>query len=234
MNLKFIYFIFLFIVISCDFKDEYFNEQLMKVENELPYEKLAIFTKSNERQALFICLNDSDFKNKIKNSIELKKYFLTKNINDFEDVLIIFYTSLHRKLNNKVIDLDKQIKETLEIRNTILKCNEFQKNNYTRNNKFIINDTIKIRIKMNNLGLIDYPMECEDLQWIFNDNNDMIILGKINKKYYFKSTPNKTFMSVKIIDLNKTSSEIPKIGKDFNFDISYLIIEPDGADMSIK
>ena len=231
INIVFMFITFLFS--GCKKNNTYFNEQLLEIENKIPNEKLTKFSKLNEKKALYISLNDTVFKNKIKSNINLKNYFKSRKINDFEDILIIFYTSLHRKLNNKVINLDRQIEETLKIRNKISRCNKFQQSNFVKNNKFTINDTIKIRIKIKSSGLIDYPMECKDLQWIFNDNNDFIILGKINKKYYFKSIPNKTFMSVRIINLNKTSIEIPKIGQDFNFDISYLIIEKklDSADM---
>ena len=169
----------------------------------------------------------------IKNIYEDKKlinFFKKKRINNSEDIISIIFTSLYRKQNFKNINLETQIIKFYNIRNSLTKCEIWQNQNLIKNSNLNLNDSVKIRLKIYNKNC-NRAVDCSnmDFNWKKIGERDLLIMGIISKKYYYKSVPNINYMRIKILKFSKKNVMIfgnfYKVGEQIEIVLNYDIIE---------
>jgi len=140
---------------------------------------------------------------KRKNSI--KRYFTRHGIYHPDDISSIILTSYHRKLNNKPIDLDKQIesyKDYWERAKTTQdsiknKINQFCENEF---NTFQIGDTVKIEHKVNVQGKNVWVYRIQKHPDL-NESPDCYVTGIVkNKKKKTRKKGNYT-LTILVMDI---------------------------------
>ncbi|MFO7658836.1 MAG: DUF6794 domain-containing protein [Bacteroidales bacterium] len=162
---------------------------------------------------------------------DLVNYFDKQGINHPDDISSIILTSLHRKLNNKDIDLNGQISLYKSYWKPILECMENEKKIAVENyNRFKIDSKIKIEMKVDNSGgeRNAVIINCPNNNWTFNPDNDLMIDGIIKEKYFINDSSN-VFFKVKIEHMNFNKTRIlmknVEIGDIFNFSLKGLSIK---------
>ena len=161
----------------------------------------------------------------------LRNYFNAMDIYAPDDISSIILTSLHRTLNRKDIELEKQVKSYKAYWQPIIDCNEKQKSQAVSNyNKFKLGDSITIYMPVDtadgsrNAVLYD----CPDTEWTFDKGKDLILKGTITKKYFINDTAN-AFFTVRITNMNRKDTPVlmeqVKIGDNKDFSLTGLTIE---------
>jgi len=153
-------------------------------------------------------------------------YFHSLGIFAPDDISSIVFTSLHRTLNKKAIDLDKQIEPYKKYWKEISDCNEKKRSVAVAiYNRFKVGDNISIFMPVDvsdsyrNAVLYD----CPTIEWTFDAKKDLVIKGEIVNKFFINDTAN-VFFSVKIESLSNSKTQIlmtpVKVGdkKDFSLD----------------
>ena len=158
-------------------------------------------------------------------------YFHSLGIFAPDDISSIVFTSLHRTLNKKAIDLDKQIEPYKKYWKEITDCSEKKKNiAVTTYDRFKVGDNISIfmpvDISDNYRNAVLY--DCPTIEWAFDPKKDLLIKGKIIDKYFINETSN-VFFKVKIESLNNSKTEIlmnpVKVGDNKDFSLDGLRVE---------
>jgi hypothetical protein len=158
----------------------------------------------------------------------LTNYFHSFGIANPDDISSIILTSLHRKLNNKSINLDKQVEEYKAYWKPIIDCNEKVKATALLNyNKYKLGDNISIYMPVNeNKNAVIY--ECPDISWKFKANKDLLIKGQILKKYFINDTSN-VFFTLKITSINHNDIQVlmtpVKVGDNKDFSLRGLKLD---------
>lgn len=141
---------------------------------------------------------------------EFTRYFNDLGIYSPDDISSILFTSLHRRLNGKDIELNKQIEEYKKYWDTIDNCEQKQKDNalaFYNNHK--ISDTINIYMPVDtssgNRNAVIYS--CPTTDWTFNKLVDLKFSAIILDKYNINSTTN-VFFKVKILKMNFPTTQI--------------------------
>ena len=155
-----------------------------------------------------------------------ENYFHSLGIFAPDDISSIVFTSLHRTLSKKAIDLDKQIETYKKYWKEITDYNEKKKNIAVATyNRHKIGDNISIfmpvDISYNYRNAVLY--DCATIESTFDPKKDLLIKGKSIDKFFINDTSN-VFFKVKIESLNNSKTEIlmnpVKVGdkKDFSLD----------------
>ena len=161
----------------------------------------------------------------------MTNYFHSLGIYSPDDISSIILTSLHRKLNKKSIDLDKQIKEYKAYWKPIIDCEKKTKATAVSSyNTFKVSDKISIYMPVDNSdGSRNAVMyACPNIEWTFNPKKDLLIKGQILKKYFINDSSN-VFFTVKILSMNRTDTQIlmtdKKVGENKDFSLQGLKLE---------
>ena len=224
----------LIFLIGCQNKNAPLNKVVNDIEESWTERQLKDFSQKSESDAL------SDvhfgygiyFRNKILRSSTdstLVKYFNSLNVYDEDYMSTIVFTSLHRKLNNKPINLENQLNAVHSIMANIKK---HKKVNSLRAIKYYNNynsgDTIVIRMpvsKENNAFRYSFP---DDSGWVYNDSLDLLIGGVITEKPKYKDSLD-MFFKLKILSINHDNIQLlmneVKIGDTIESDFNHDIIE---------
>lgn len=141
---------------------------------------------------------------------EFTKYFNDLGIYAPNDISSILFTSLHRRLNGKDIELNKQIEEYKKYWETINNCRQEQKDKAVElYNNHKISDTINIYMPVDtssgNRNAVIYS--CPTTDWSFNKSVDLKFLAIILDKYSINSATN-VFFKVKIQKMNFPKTQI--------------------------
>lgn len=161
----------------------------------------------------------------------LRNYFKAMGIYAPDDISSIILTSLHRTLNRKDIELEKQVETYKAYWQPIIGCNEKQKSQAVSNyNKFKLGDSITIYMPVDtadgsrNAVLYD----CPDTEWTFDKGKDLILKGTITKKYFINDIAN-VFFTVRVTYMNRKDTPVlmeqVKIGHSKDFSLTGLTIE---------
>ncbi|WP_133054552.1 DUF6794 domain-containing protein [Niastella populi] len=161
----------------------------------------------------------------------LRNYFKALGIYAPDDISSIILTSLHRTLNKKEIELDKQVETYKAYWQPIIDCNEKQKTRAVSNyNKFKVGDNITIYMPVDtsegNRNAVHY--NCPTTEWAFNERKDLILKGTVTKKFFINDTAN-VFFTVRVTYLNRKDTPIlmeqVQTGNERNFSLIGLTIE---------
>ncbi len=161
----------------------------------------------------------------------LTNYFHHLGIYHPEDISSIILTSLHRTLNKRDIALDKQIESYKAYWKPIFECREKQKAEAIHNySKFKIGDTVTIYMPVDtafgsrNAVLYDCPTP----EWTFDSAKDLVLKGRIVKKYFINKKEN-VFFSVHVNYMNRTDIQIlmtdVRTGDNKDFSLTGLTIK---------
>ena len=158
-------------------------------------------------------------------------YFHSLDIYAPDDISSVVFTSLHRTLNNKAIELDNQIELYKEYYKEISDCDtEKIVDAISIYNKFKTGDNISILMPVDvsdnyrNAFLYD----CPTTEWTFDTKKDLLIKGTIVNKYFINDTAN-VFFTVQIESLSNAKTEIlmtpVKVGDKNDFSLRGLTVE---------
>lgn len=161
----------------------------------------------------------------------LTTYFNSLGISHPDDISVIILTSLHRTLNQRDIQLNKQVEKYKAYWKPIIDCEEMQKvQAVTTYNKFKAGDdlTIYMPIDTTNGSRNAVIFICPKTEWTFDKGKDLIIKGFVAKKYFINDTAN-VFFTVCIKSMNRKDAEIlmtkVKTGDQKDFSLKGLRIE---------
>ncbi len=163
----------------------------------------------------------------------LTNYFSNLGVYAPDDISSIVFTSLHRVLNNKQINLEAQVQYCKSYWEKIGDC--VQSKRIVAEavyNKFKVGDTISIFMPVDTSGnyrnaiLYDCP---NVVGWEFDPRIDLLIKGRIVKKYITIKNTSNFFFSLKIDSLNNNKTDILmepiKVGDTREFFLQGLKIE---------
>lgn len=162
---------------------------------------------------------------------KFKMYFNNLGVFTPDDISSILFISLHRRLNGKDIELDKQVesykKYWHEINNCEQKQTEQAKIYY---NHFKIADTINVFMPVDtssgSRSAVIYMCPTED--WDFNILKDLKFKAIILDKYYRNSNTN-IFFKLKILKMNFPKTQIlmekAEEGREIDLNLKGLKIE---------
>jgi hypothetical protein len=234
MKSKIILFISILFCLNCNRIDAPLYKAMVKFEDQIAPKELNTFINAKEERC-FIALKqenksllmDEFYSNKQDST--LLKYFYSKGIYHIGDMANIVIISLHRKLNSKNLNLEKQICNKINYWKAIEDCKKFQQEALKKNEKFIEGDTVQVRMRINSLDNCAYSIDCEDKDWKFDNHKDLLIKGIVLGKYTYENIPKFVYMKIKVISLNKENILVPrkplKKGDEFRVVLNYDIIE---------
>ncbi|MEZ5034737.1 MAG: DUF6794 domain-containing protein [Chitinophagaceae bacterium] len=161
----------------------------------------------------------------------LRNYFKALGIYAPDDISSIILTSLHRTLNKKDIELEKQVAIYKAYWQPIIDCNEKRKAQAVSNyNKFKVGDNVTIYMPVDtsdgshNAVLYD----CPTIEWTFDKGKDLILKGTVTNKYFINDTAN-VFFTVHVTYMNRKDTPIlmekVKTGDKKDFSLTGLTIE---------
>ena len=218
---KIFLFIFLIVATSCNSQQakitlpKNLDDAILFFNQNWTKQQLDSFKKKDERKALA----DIHFgagmwvrNNWVRghSDTSFANYFHSLGIFAPDDISSIVFISLHRTLNKKAIDLDKQIEPYKKYWKEITDCNEKRKNIAVATyNRFKIGENISIFMAVdlsdNYRNAVLY--DCPTIEWTFDPKKDLLIRGKIIDKFFINDTSN-VFFKVKIESLNNSKTEI--------------------------
>jgi hypothetical protein len=161
----------------------------------------------------------------------LTNYFDSLGIYHPDDISSIILTSLHRTLNQKDIQLDKQVESYKAYWKPIMDCQEKQKAEAVSiYKKFNEGDSITIYMPVDTAhgsrNAVFY--NCPTPEWTFDKGKDLILKGTVTKKYFINDTAN-VFFTVNIKYMSRRDTQIlmeqVKTGDEKSFSLTGLTIE---------
>ncbi|WP_145854427.1 DUF6794 domain-containing protein [Pedobacter suwonensis] len=212
------------------------EESISYLKNEWTSSELNSFKTKSEKQAVAEAHLGAGLwirNNWIRGdrNVPLAKYFRSLGINHPDGISSIILTSLHRKLNNKKIDVDHQIEEYKIYWKPISECEEKAAFMAVKNyNRFNEGDHILIYMHVDNTdgSRNAVILDCPNVSWKFDPKTDLLIKGTVVKKYNINA-PSNVFFTVKINSANRSDTDILmqkiKIGEDIDFSLIGLNIE---------
>jgi hypothetical protein len=147
-----------------------------------------------------------------------------------DDISSIILTSLHRKLNHKDLNVDKQAQHYIDYWKPIKENNEKSKAMAVENyKKYKVGDKINIYYPVYTQdGESTAVIYEENKSWIYNPKTDLKITGIIKEKYFINSETN-VFFKIEITEKNKENIKVlmeeMKIGNTYNFQLDKLTID---------
>jgi len=222
---------------SCHEKLSPLHKAIEDIEYSWTKQQLDDFAEKDIQKASSEIYFDQalDYRNKYFRSPKdstLLKYFIELGVEHEDHMSGIVFASLHRKLNNKKINLNDLLKPIYDIQNQ--KKLERKQNSLRANlyySKYGKGEYVQLRMPVDeNKNAFNY-VNPDYSDWIFNDSTDMLIKGKIVNKY--KAKANKfTFFDLKIISISRNDilvlMEEVVIGDTIRVNLTYNIIEPVG------
>lgn len=229
----------LFVLTSCKAQiklPKNLDEAVLYFQQQWTQSELDNFKSKPEREAVIELHRDTGMW--IRNNwihgdrdTSLRNYFKDLGIYAPEDISSIILTSLHRTLNKKDIELDKQVETYKAYWQPIIDCSEKQKTQAIFNyNNFKVGDSITIYMPVDtadgsrNAVLYD----CPTTEWTFDEGKDLILKGIVTKKYFINDTAN-VFFTIRINFMNRKDTEIlmtkVKVGDKKNFPLTGLKME---------
>ncbi len=169
----------------------------------------------------------------------LTSYFDSLGIYHPDDMSSIILTSLHRKLNNKEIDLAGQVQEYKSYWEPIIRCEEDAiKKALEVYHKYDVNSEIKIYMPVSELSdgsknAVLY--DCPKNEWEYNPAKDLMIEAKIIDKYFINDSSN-VFFKVTVDDLSRDDTrifmEFVHVGDTVDFNLRLMKIVGAGQNPS--
>lgn len=201
----------MFFIIGCDNKEhEPLYKVMEKLENSWTDEQIRGFKKSQ-----YYNKSNADFESNLniiskelnnQKDSTLLKYFYSKDIRQQNHMFSIVLNTLHNKLNNEPLNIEKQFKDIYTIeKDNYLSENENKKRAVKYYKKYMVGDTIFIRMPIRNNSAFEYGRH-KDNNWIYNDNYDLLVKGLILEKKDYKFY-GKVF-HVKVLTMNKENVKI--------------------------
>lgn len=136
----------------------------------------------------------------------LTNQFIALGIHHPDDMSSIILTSLHRKLNNKPLDIGGQIEFHKAYWKPIIECDEKNRQVALENYKsFNEGDSIEILMYVDNGNAV--IIECPNNDWEFDSSKDLQVKGVVTDKYFINSETN-VFLKVKIDYINFPNTKI--------------------------
>lgn len=208
MNIRFLLFLIIVFSIGCQNSNTPLYKAMEKIEASWTEEQQKEFVNKPDS----IALNDVhfgyglNFRNQyLRNPKDsaLVKYFNSLGIYHEDYMSGIVFTSLHRKLNNKAIDLESQLKLIYFAMNEINKLETKNTQRALKNyNKYFIGDTIVVRMPVNKYGhAVRHSYPDDNNRWAHNDSLDFLIKGTIIEKTEILDTLDILF-KLKVISMN--------------------------------
>ena len=164
-------------------------------------------------------------------SDSLYQYFKKLGLQSPDDISNVILTSFHRKLNNRPIELQKQVAIYVGYQKTIEECEkktrQLAASNYL---KYKIGDAIKIYLDVDTTGgnRNATTTVCPNAAWAFNPQKDLLIDGMVVGKYTYGSDSNR-FVKVKITKMNFTNVPVlmqnVKVGEVTDFSLQNLTVK---------
>lgn len=159
---------------------------------------------------------------------------LTNQFNDLgiyhpDDMSSIILTSLHRKLNNKPIDIEGQVQQYKDYWKPIHECQEkAEQAALLIYNNFNITDSIEIQMYVDggspNGNAVTFACPTTD-DWAFDTKKDLLIKGVVVDKYSINSETN-VFFRIRISYLNFPDTKIymkeVRPGDIYDFHLEHL------------
>lgn len=161
----------------------------------------------------------------------LRNYFKDLGIYAPDDISSIILTSLHRTLNKKDVELERQVETYKAYWQPIIDCNEKQKSQAVSNyNRFKVGDKVTIYMPVDTVdgsrNAILY--DCPTTELNFDEGKDLVLKGTIIKKYFINDTAN-VFFTVHVTYMNRKDTPIlmekVKTGDKKDFSLAGLSIE---------
>tara|TARA_B110000967_G_C18849177_1_gene543675 strand:- start:136 stop:855 length:720 start_codon:yes stop_codon:yes gene_type:complete len=234
MNFKFLLLLIVVCLIGCQNIDTPLYKAMDDIEKSWTKELLTEFANKPDS----IALSDVHFgygmyfrNQNIRSPKDstIVNYFHSLNIYHEDYMSGIVFTSLHRKLNNKLIDLEGQLKmihDAMEEVKNLESKNTARALSYYR--KYQLKDTVVVRMSVNKYGNAIRNSYPDDSGWVYNDSLDLLITGVIVKKPKIQDTSSMYF-NLKIVSLNhkkiKVLGPAVNIGDTIESDFRLDIIE---------
>lgn len=160
----------------------------------------------------------------------LSKEFNSYGIYHPDDMSHIILTSLHRKLNNKPLDIKGQAEECIAYYKASAELNKKEEGNAVKNyERFNAGDSIKIYLYVDStaLGFTASQISSTD-EWVFNPEKDLLVNAVILRKYR-EVLSRMAFFKVKITAVSKICThrliEAMQPGDIRKFQLKYLKVE---------
>lgn len=195
------------------------NEAILYLKQDLSKIELYKFKKLPEEKAVA----EQHFKTGLwirnnwirgERDTVLTNYFNLLGVQSADDMSSIILTSLHRNLNHKPINLNKQVEGYKAYWAPIIECDKKQKEDaFKTYNKFKVGDEISIYMPVDDSGggrnAVKYV--CPKEEWIFNPKKDLLMKAQIVEKYVINS-PQNGFFKVKVGYMNYGNTQV--LGED--------------------
>lgn len=140
----------------------------------------------------------------------LTAYFNKLGIHAPDDMSAIILTSLHRKLNNRPLRLEQQVRRYRAYWDKISNCEKQVRATAVRNyHRFKVDDEVIVLMTVdtshnNNTAAI---YGCPTIDWTFDKNKDLRFVGHITEKYNINS-PDNVFFKIRLDSLNRSGINI--------------------------
>lgn len=160
----------------------------------------------------------------------LIKQFDEIGIHHPDDISSIILTSLHRKLNHKDLDVEKQAQSYIDYWKPIIENDEKSKTIAFENyKKYKVGDKINIYYPVYTHDGKSYAvLHVNNKEWVFNAKTDLKISGIIKQKYFVNSETN-VFFKIEITEKSKDNIKVlmqeMKIGNTYDFQLDKLTID---------
>lgn len=204
-----------------------------KIIDDLGKEKVYEFSSQEEKKAVsdLYMTYGITFRNEyLKKNSPILKYFNKKGVDDIYSICHIIFSSLHRKLNKKPLNINNQIRTFNEFKNEDLNCkksNKYRAENYFNNYKERDTIVVRMQIRDGNNAIEKMCLGSERNNWIFSNSEDLLVTGIINHK-----NDSTLSFSVRVLELNKKGVKV--LMRDVNkediidFDLRYNVVEKKG------
>jgi len=206
------------------FQNEWTSSELSSFKNKLEYEAIA---EAHFGAGLWI--RNTWIKG--NRNVPLANYFTSLGINHPDDISSIILRSLHRKLNNRIIDVEKQVESYKAYWKLIKECEEKTTVTAIENyNRFKVGDMISIYMPVDKTdGSRNAVINmCPNVSWKFDPKIDLLIKGIVVKKFNINS-PSNVFFKVKINNVNRSDTDVlmekVQIGDNMDFSLNGLTVE---------
>jgi hypothetical protein len=238
LKMKFFSLILILFFFGCEQENNVqFENKISNLIDELSSKQVKQIVGISEEKALYLNYNDSTIITKVlheKTDSTLIVFFNSEGISNEKDIKIIILNSLYRKVNNKPINLEDQIKSKLEVYKLDDECEKLITLKIIKSFKYEIGDTIQIRFKIfGDRGAYQTICELGYPDWIFDDKKDMLVKGVVCKKY-LSDTEESPLMKIIIDKINKEyttlNGKMYKVNDTLELSLEYAILEDIASD----
>lgn len=134
-------------------------------------------------------------------------FFISLGVYHPDDMSSVILRSLHRRLNNKDINMEGQVESIKKYWKPIIECDKRKaKRAEEIYNSYNVGDTLVILMPVLETNNAVYYM-CPTYGWEFDSSKDLRVEGIVSRKYYLNSETN-VFFDVKIIAMNRLDVKI--------------------------